>query len=230
VTAVVTTEGSIEHIFKTCDEYGKASGSKLNKNKTKGLWMGAWADRKDKPYDMEWSTKLKICGCWFGVGFSPHELWKKMHNEVKIAINFNKLRSLSYTGKVGIINVMTLSKLWYICQSMSVPPMLIHKLNKLIFNYFWGDTYEPISRNTLYQTKISGGLNIVNIEAKITAFHLQHLQKLITSNAKWTYFAVYWIGLTLRQYNAEFAANNRPHTLDFTQLPYVGSTHSMNNV
>ena len=27
--------------------FGKASGSKLNKNKTKGLWLRAWNDRKD---------------------------------------------------------------------------------------------------------------------------------------------------------------------------------------
>jgi hypothetical protein len=104
---------------------------------------------------------------------------------------------------------------------MSVPPMYIRMCTTLIFNYFWEHMYEPVSRNTLFHTKIYGGFNIVNIEAKITAFHLQHVHKLITSHAKWTYFAVYWIGLSLRQWNAEFADNNRPHTLDFTPPFYV---------
>ena len=27
--------------------FGKASASKLNNNKSKGLWLGAWNDRKD---------------------------------------------------------------------------------------------------------------------------------------------------------------------------------------
>ncbi len=44
-----------------------------------------------------------------------------------------------------------------------------------------------------------GGLNIVNIERKANALLLKHIQSLLDGhNAKWTHFAIYWIGLSLR--------------------------------
>ena len=58
-----------------------------------------------------------------------------------------------------------------------------------------------------------GGLKIPNLKTKFQALYLSHLQKLICeSEAKWTYFAKYWIGLQLRKFNPSFACNNFPHS------------------
>ena len=34
-----------------------ASGAKINFGKTKGLWVGKWINREDKPIDIEWTNK-----------------------------------------------------------------------------------------------------------------------------------------------------------------------------
>ena len=40
-----------------------------------------------------------------------------------------------------------------------------------------------------------------------------HLYKLFSNQeAKWTYFAKYWIGIHLRKFNASFASNLVPHS------------------
>ena len=42
---------------------GKASGPKLNKNKTKGVWLGAWKDRKDNyKIGIDFVEFIKIVG------------------------------------------------------------------------------------------------------------------------------------------------------------------------
>jgi hypothetical protein len=44
-TGILITDKSIKTFLYLINLFGKASGSKLNKNKTKGLWLGAWKDR-----------------------------------------------------------------------------------------------------------------------------------------------------------------------------------------
>jgi hypothetical protein len=47
-TGILTTDKSINKFLYLINLFGRlASGSKLNKNQTKGLWLGAWKDRKD---------------------------------------------------------------------------------------------------------------------------------------------------------------------------------------
>ena len=58
-----------------------------------------------------------------------------------------------------------------------------------------------------------GVLKILNLKNKFHALYLSYLQKLICgSEAKWTYFAKYWIGLQLRNFNPSFASNYCPHS------------------
>ena len=54
---------------------------------------------------------------------------------------------------------------------------------------------------------------INRLKLKCHLLYLNHLQKFINNHeAKWTYFAKYWIGLHLRKLNPSFASNNFPHS------------------
>ena len=47
----------------------------------------------------------------------------------------------------------------------------------------------------MYLIKNSGGLNIVNIEYKLYALRLKHIQDIIVNrNTKFVNFSIYWIG------------------------------------
>ena len=43
----VTSDASMIATFDVYAEYERASGAKLNRSKSKGLWLGAWKDRPD---------------------------------------------------------------------------------------------------------------------------------------------------------------------------------------
>ena len=47
------------------NEYGRASGARLNTTKSKGLWLGRWRSRTDSPCGLTWvNTSLKIVGIY----------------------------------------------------------------------------------------------------------------------------------------------------------------------
>ena len=50
----------------------------------------------------------------------------------------------------------------------------------------------------MYLTKNAGGLNIVNIEYKLYALRLKHIQEIILNrNTKFVIFSIYWIGILI---------------------------------
>ena len=59
-TGIMTDDYSINKFLYWINLFGKASGSKLNKNKTKGIWLGAWKDRKDNyKFGIDFVNSLK---------------------------------------------------------------------------------------------------------------------------------------------------------------------------
>ena len=80
------------------------------------------------------------------------------------------------------------------------------------FNFIWGSGVEPVNRNTLYLPFKSGGLNILSIKLKCESQYLTQINKIINNHdAIWTYFAKYWIGITLRKHYATLFSNNASH-------------------
>ena len=58
---VLTSDESIRAVFETFAQFEAASGAKLNRSKSKGLWLGAWSGRSNPPVALDWSSdKLKI--------------------------------------------------------------------------------------------------------------------------------------------------------------------------
>ena len=89
----------------------------------------------------------------------------------------------------------------------------IFKFQRLIFNFVWNSKSEPLVRKTMYLTKKSGGLNIVNIKYRLYAIRLKHIQdSIVNRNTKFVKFSIYWIGYPLRDLNFSLASLSVPHS------------------
>ena len=128
-------------------------------------------------------------------------------------LNLWKKRKLSYKEKSDVLNIFCVSKLYFYIIRNSIPIHYQNRFQRACFQFIWSSTWEPVSRKTLYLSFDKGGLKIPNIGLRLKAFHLTHIIKLINNHeALWTYFAKYWVGLQLRQYNASLAENSFPHS------------------
>ena len=68
---------SITQSLKMFNKYEKATGAKLNKKKSKGLWAGSFKNRTDSVEGIDFSNKvLQILGVGFGNSNTSRENWK----------------------------------------------------------------------------------------------------------------------------------------------------------
>ena len=71
---ILSSDDPFKAAFENYDLLEKASGSKLNRGKSKGLWLGNRSDHSDPPVDIDWSSfKLKILGVFIGIGDSVED-------------------------------------------------------------------------------------------------------------------------------------------------------------
>ena len=57
---------SLERALKIIDDFGKIAGLSLNVKKTKAIWLGKWANNKNKPLNLKWlHSPVKILGIHF---------------------------------------------------------------------------------------------------------------------------------------------------------------------
>jgi len=211
-TGILSSELSIKKLLHYCHLYGKASGAKLNKMKTKGIWLGKWKSRSDHPFGISWIDKIKIVGIMFG-DVSPDDVWQPIFSKFEKTLRVWKGRKLSLIQKVMVVNVLACSKLWYVGTVVEMPNHYLKLFQKTVFSFLWSSKSEPLARSTVYQSHLDGGLSIVNIFVKLQSLYLQHIQKIIlNSDAKWCSFAIYWIGFTLRGHNSFLGRNSIPHS------------------
>ena len=215
---IITSKDSVRKVLIICELYGLVSGAKLNKDKSKGIWLGAWKNNSDIKNTISWVKENKINGVIVGGDCSLFKNFDKLVQKVKNCLDINKQRNLSIFGKACIINTLACGKLWYHLNTQVMHDVYLTRFTKLLFSYIWNDKTELVKRETLYLSKEQGGIGLIHIKSKMQAFQVKHIKQLIYGQyAKWHDFAIYWIGLKLRKYKDKFANNNIPHSY---YIPY----------
>ena len=108
--AFVKHERSLHALFNIIGDLERGSGAKLNRVKTEALWLGAWKDRPDEPLGLSWVKKTKILGIVFGSVNVECDHWELRLSKLDECVSRWKNRSLSFIGKVLILNILGLSK------------------------------------------------------------------------------------------------------------------------
>jgi hypothetical protein len=105
----------------------------LNKNKTKGLWLGAWKNRKDNyKFGIDFVECIKIVGFKIGNNVTQDDIWHPIYVKFENVLNLWKSRHLSLLEKSIVVNVLATSKIWYIGSVLHMSNYYISKLQRLI--------------------------------------------------------------------------------------------------
>ena len=214
-TLVLTDYTSIFTSFGIISNYEKASGSKLNRGKSCGIWLGKWKNNKEKLCDINWINGThKIVGFFLGNGNFSDINWQNSLKKFKRTLQFGKLRNLSFFGKSKLLNISAFSKFFYIGSFLELPNQVLHEIESLSFGYIWQNLQECINRKTIVCSILQGGTGLVKLDVKIDSFHAMHIRNLLLdSPCKWKYFAIYWLGIQLRNFRPEYASNLIPHSI-----------------
>ena len=136
-----SSEESIVETFKITEKFEKASGAKIHKQKTTGLYLGVWKNKKPTFHAKSWTkTNVKTLGIHHGYKINETAVWMQNINKMKSCIQIWKTRDLSYIGTVLIIKSLLVSQIGYLSDIISVPNNVIKEKLNLFYGIFCGIT------------------------------------------------------------------------------------------
>ena len=172
MTAFDKDYNSLKALFELITLYEKGSGARLNRSKSEAMWLGAWRLRTDEPLGLTWVRKMKILGVFFSTVPVESDNWQSKINKLEKLLNLWRSRSLSLIGKCLVINVLGLSKFYYLAKVLAPPAWVLQWVNQLIWPFLRGSKMETVARNTCYLPTFDGGLGVANLALKCLALRL----------------------------------------------------------
>jgi exonuclease III len=217
VAITVTDESSVRKILVLTECFESASGSKLNRDKSFGIWLGKWVDRETSLCNLSFSRDTqKFYGVLLERGHISDRNWTKILDRFNTVLNSFVSWDKTIRGRAVIANAMACSKLWYVGSSVSCPSDKLKDFTKSLFDFVWGHRSGWVSRAIMHTSPVSGGMDVVNIEQKLHSLRIMHLRNFILgTSAKWFYFARYFLGFHLRRFNESLYSRTRPHQIAF---------------
>ena len=165
---VVCSDHAIRACCEVYDVYERGSGSKLNLSKSKGLWLGPWANCSDPPVTLDWlSVKIKVLGVFLGPGNLDDVNWKPRIATVENTLSSWRQRILSFCGRALVINALALSQVWYATSLIHMPPWVLGELLRLLFSFFWQGKKDLVARSVVVQALSVGGCSVVDVKLKV---------------------------------------------------------------
>ena len=178
----VTTDNSILELFRSLNRYEMATNSRINKDKTIGVWIGAFRN-KDKDFaGIQWKDEpVESLGVFVGndrnlcsvTGFNA------VKEKIKVKMSYWSCKTMSLKGRVKVLNIFVLSKLWHILESQEIPAEILKEINTLIKDFIWKDIHQ-IQFDCLHERYDDGGIGLQDITLKKQALRLKWLKFLIS--------------------------------------------------
>lgn len=112
---IITPDDAIKTTFETYSIYERASGSKLNLSKSKGLWLGSWNGRSDPPVSLDmvlYQNQSSWCVYW-------------CITAVENMFASRRQRQFSFCGRALVINALALSRVWYVASLIHMSASLL---------------------------------------------------------------------------------------------------------
>ena len=175
---VVMSDFSLEAVFKLFHRYERASGAKLNVTKSHGLLLGTWASRQSLPVALDWSShSIMVMGAKL-MSVLDDSNWTAPLEELDQTLDTWRQRRLSYHGRALVLNSLGLSTFWYLASFLTMSSTVKKAVSSTAFSFLWNGKHERVACSSLTQPSSSGGLNVVDLDNKISAFHVTWVRRL----------------------------------------------------
>ena len=189
------SQESLQAALNIIETFGSFSGLKMNKTKTKVIWIGKRKHTKDKlsvNATLDWgTTQFDLLGIRFSVDLDdmiPLNYARALER-AKQLLHLWKLRPLTPFGRITVIKALILSKFVHLFTTMPSPGNdFIKELSNIIFSYLWQNKPDKIKRTIVCQDYKQGGLKMIDIKCYIQSLKLCWVERLFSSTKScWKY-------------------------------------------
>ena len=179
VTVFEKDERSILGLFRAISLYERGSGERLNKEKTKAMWLSRWRDRVDEALGLNWIRKIKLLGTVFGSVDAERDIWEPRISKLEKSWSLWKSRSFSIVGRVLVLKIFGLSRLLFVSRVLEPPNWVWARVYSLIWLFLWGSKIGTIARKTIICPLKEGGLGLKDFRLQGRASRLAALNSLL---------------------------------------------------
>jgi hypothetical protein len=167
-----TTQECIDEYSKSLRLYEKASGGKINADKSNII---IYTNKKRNQLklnhhfkELPHNSPIQYIGTTIGRNIHPNIIWNPLITKIESALNKWKHRHLNSKGKVTIIKTLAISKLHYQSQFHEPSKEHIHTMEKIIKDFYWSGKRPSIQMNTLKNPISQNGINFPDITIATT--------------------------------------------------------------
>lgn len=185
-TLTLADKMSIEHVFSVFDMYGKASGAKINVEKSELLTL---EKQKTTHFNINMPVKrldgaIQILGVYIGQNLELCENmnWKKLLSKIKNICNMWKQRDLTLQGRIIVINCLLISRILYILNVQTIPLWAEREMKAIFMQFLWREQAHFVAYDTLVGDISQGGLKLQDISIKKNALRAKVVKKLFDPN------------------------------------------------
>lgn len=221
--AYVANEDSIERWFETLELYSKASGAKINPDKTEGILLGPSRGTRPGTDKIQWvDGNVKVLGISQGLNRDRKEYWEAKITKIERQFKLWKYRNLTLQGKVYLVKCYGLGMIQHCITCITVPDEIVKRLENIMWKFIWGNTgRELVKREICIRSVENGGLGMPNIRTIIKASRVQLLMKILTGDKdKWKFLPMKYIQSLDRTYgDTDYVLKAKVSVEDLTQIP-----------
>ena len=186
------SQRSLQTALNVLETYGDISGLRMNKDKTKVIWIGKKRLSNDKlnvSSKLEWGiTNFKLLGINFSIDLKQiplnnyGEVLQKIEKDVK---KWN-LRYLTPMGKITVIKTLFIPKCIHLLTSLERSENFLRDLNKILYAFLWSGGPDKIKRTTICSDYTNGGLKMINVHYFEKALKISWIKKMLSNqDSQW---------------------------------------------
>ena len=188
----VSDKNSISEIFNVLDLYSRASGAKINKQKSEIMCLGSGhvSDNELKKFQVKLcENTTKLLGIYMGKDKKSCESqnWTEKIKKIKTILYFWTKRDLTLPSRITVLSSLIMSRLYYTVTVCSLPEKIKNEIRLIVLKFLWNNKAHLVKYQTIVGKKCDGGLNLPDIFLRMKAFRLKFLRKFLDEsyNAIW---------------------------------------------
>lgn len=186
----------VKRVMQIVQKFCLASGAKVNEEKTIYMRLGKVGGLTEH-FNFKETKETKILGVIMGEDERKAEgtMWENILGEIERRLLFWRRMGLTIKGKVLILNVLMVSKLWYILYTSSMPMWMEGKLKKCFLDFLWEGKPPRIAFNTILGQVDKGGLGLIDVEQRKNSLRVKMIKKYLDdgNNVDWKRTMGYFI-------------------------------------
>lgn len=184
-TVTVKDRESIVGVLDSLALYGRASGAKVNIEKSEIMYIGEGSIGRVEIGLKEKQDYFRVLGVNLGIKDKEGRdmQYEGIVNNIRKTLGFWKQRGLGLKGKVVVVNTLVMSKLVYVMNVLDVPERVMKEVEREVSEFLWDGKGVRIAREVMENEYEDGGLKLINLEKKKKALRVKMMVRYLRNNS-----------------------------------------------